>query len=100
MPFAFPGEVTALQRLQVLCSVTSGDDPLTLQWHKDTIPIVSSPDFMINNMGSKMSLLVLQDIDMRHTGRYTCIATNPVGQASYSTQLNVKGNLVYCIYFF
>lgn len=94
LPFAFPEEVTAGQMLQALCSVTSGDDPLTLRWFKDDIPLTSSPEFMVTNMNSKMSLLVLQGVDSIHTGKYTCVATNPVGESTFSAQLNVNGNLI------
>ena len=65
---------------------------MTLQWYKDDMPIISSAKFMINKVDSKMSFLILRDVGLDHTGTYTCLAFNPVGQQKFSAQLWVNGN--------
>ena len=92
LPFSFPDEVEEGQLLQVICTVTKGDDPVTLQWYKDDTPVTSSSKFLINSVTSRMSLLVLSDVGMEHSGKYSCIVFNPVGQMERSAILRVKGN--------
>ncbi|KAK3862534.1 hypothetical protein Pcinc_031611 [Petrolisthes cinctipes] len=90
LAFEFPSEVRGGQLLQVSCTITTGDDPVSLQWYKDEIPITSSPKFMINKVDSKMSFLILRDVGLEHSGTYTCLAFNPVGQQRFSAQLWVN----------
>lgn len=92
LPFAFPEEVEAEQLVQVSCAVSKGDSPITLQWYKDGLPLMSSSKFMINNVAPKLSLLLLSSVDAEHSGSYTCHATNPVGTTESSATLKVKGN--------
>lgn len=73
--------------------MTKGDEPLTIKWYKDSGEISSSSDFLINNMDSKLSILLLRRVTAKHTGTYTCEAYNPAGSAKFSAQLNVKGNI-------
>lgn len=94
LPFNFPVEVQEGQLLQVACTVTTGDEPVTLQWYKDSQPLTSSTKFLINNISSKMSLLVLQDVGSEHTGSYECHAYNPVGRATCTAVLKVNGTLI------
>lgn len=91
LPFNFPVEVQEGQLLQVACTVTTGDEPVTLQWNKDSHPLIPSPKFMISDISSKMSLLVLQDVGSEHSGSYDCHAYNPVGRATFSAVLKVNG---------
>ncbi|KAK7075666.1 hypothetical protein SK128_023683 [Halocaridina rubra] len=90
LPFAFPMEVEAGELIQVSCTVSRGDDPISLQWFKDNLPIRSSPTFIINNIDSKLSMLLLRSVDAEHSGNYTCVASNPVGREEVSSYLNVK----------
>ncbi|KAK4311637.1 hypothetical protein Pmani_016876 [Petrolisthes manimaculis] len=90
LPFAFPTEVEEGQLIQVSCAVTKGDDPLTLQWYKDGVPLISSNHFMINNVAPKLSLLLLSSVNANHTGTYSCLAFNPIGTAESSASLRVK----------
>lgn len=74
------------------CTVTTGDDPVTIQWYKEDIPLASSSKFLINKVDSKMNFLILRDVGSDHTGTYTCLAFNPFGRQRFSAQLWVKGN--------
>lgn len=94
LPFDFPTEVQAGQLIQVSCAVTMGDDPLTIQWYKDDQPLVTSANFFVNNMDSRLSVLLLRSVNSEHSGIYRCLALNPVGQASYDSELRVKGYLI------
>ena len=89
--FGIPEEVEEGQLLQVSCTITKGDEPLTLQWFMNGVPIVSSQKFAINNIGSRMSLLVLNGVGAEHSGTYSCVAFNQVGEARVDSNLRVKG---------
>lgn len=93
LPFSFPNEVKEGQPLQVPCTIMSGDEPITIQWHKDGLPLSSTPKLMINTVSSRMSMLIIQGASSSHTGTYSCKAFNPVGQTGYSASLEVMGNL-------
>ena len=91
LPFSFPSEVQEGQLLQVTCAVTKGDDPISLQWFKDDAVLQSSPLFVINNIQSKLSILLLTSVGAAHSGDYACKATNPVGESYQQASLNVHG---------
>ena len=91
LPFYFPREVQEGQLLQVACTVTSGDDPVTIQWFKDAAPLSSSSNFLINTVDSKLSFLILRGVGFQHTGTYACSAVNPAGKARVEAPLRVKG---------
>lgn len=91
LPFSFPLEVKAGELIQASCIVNKGDEPLNLQWYKDNVPLVTSTNFMISNVGSKVSNLVLPDVSSDHSGTYTCQAFNAVGTSQFSADLKVKG---------
>ena len=91
LPFAFPSEVEEGQLIQLSCAATKGDEPLTLTWFKDGLPLVSSKQFVVNNMDSKLSILLLRSVNFEHSGDYECRALNPVGEAVFMYSLKVKG---------
>lgn len=90
LPFWFPKEVTVGQLIQISCTAM-GDDPITLQWYKDDLPLMSSAKFIINKVDDKLSNLVLRGVKSEHSGKYACAAFNPVGEARYEKELRVKG---------
>lgn len=91
-PFWFPREVTEGQLIQISCTAM-GDDPITLQWYKDDLPLMSSPKFIINKVDSKLTNLVMRGVTSDHSGKYACAAFSPVGQARYEKELRVKGKV-------
>lgn len=93
-PFTFRDDVEADQLVQVSCAVGMGDEPITLHWYKDGTALASSSDFMINNVDTKLSVLLLRRVSDQHRGTYTCVAINPVGRTEFSAHLNVKGTCI------
>lgn len=87
------------QLIQISCAVTKGDDPITIQWYKDSQLLHSSSDFVITNVESKLSLLIMRSVAARHSGKYSCVASNPAGRANFSAEFNVQGNmhLIFCM---
>ena len=98
-PFSFSKDVmNEGDFAQISCIVTSGDQPLTISWsfHGDGTES-DSPDNGITttNLGTRMSMLVIEQVKHTHQGYYTCQAKNNAGVSSYSTRLKVNGKYFY-----
>ena len=87
---------------QISCIVTSGDQPLTISWSFHGLDgpnrLKSSPSgnngITTTNLGSRMSMLVIEQVQHHHQGTYTCLAKNEAGTSSYTTELKVNGSLI------
>ena len=76
---------------QILCSVSDGDEPLTIRWSFHGNSISSDSGIMTSNLGSKTSFLMISSVSHEHRGSYTCLAKNKAGSASSTAELSVKG---------
>lgn len=76
---------------QILCSVSAGDEPMTLTWSFHGNNISTDSGIMTNNFGSKASLLMISSVNHGHRGRYTCLAKNKAGTATSTADLRVNG---------
>lgn len=94
-PFSF-GELSLGERVRVTCSVKRGDPPVTINWFKDNRPLDSEsfPDSditIIRDLEDFSSVLAIPHVDSRHSGNYTCMASNPAKRAVYTATLLVTG---------
>ncbi|XP_044017269.1 Down syndrome cell adhesion molecule-like protein Dscam2 [Aphidius gifuensis] len=88
-PFGFPPSLQEGSRAQVTCSVTSGDLPIYFSWLKDGEPLPSS--LRIEERAAEFfSLLVFKELSSRHSGKYTCVATNSAAKVNHTAELLVK----------
>ncbi len=78
---------------QVFCTVTKGDEPLTISWSLQGEIVSSEPSLTTNSLGSRASILTIQSVGYRHSGLYTCTASNQAGVASESVELKVNGRV-------
>ena len=79
---------------QISCIVTSGDRPLSITWSfhgVNTDDLGTDTGITTSNLGSRMSLLVIDQVKHTHQGNYTCQATNQAGTRSHTAQLIVNG---------
>ncbi|XP_076065820.1 cell adhesion molecule Dscam1-like isoform X6 [Oratosquilla oratoria] len=90
LSFEFPDQVEAGKLLQISCLVTDGDEPITLQWFKDHLPLRSTSDTVVSHLTSKVSNLLLPSVTSTHTGTYSCRASNAAGSSEHSATLRVK----------
>lgn len=72
------------------CAVSSGDMPVYFSWKKDDAPISISLQ-ITEKKDEFFSLLVFKDITARHSGRYTCFASNSAAKVNYTAELLVRG---------
>lgn len=117
-PFGFPKNLQEGGRAQVTCAVSSGDLPIVFTWKKDDHLLPASLQvtfiFNINNFvclsetrilntirlinsqitakGDEFfSMLIFKDISARHSGKYTCYASNSAATVNHTSELLVKG---------
>ena len=76
---------------QVVCIVSNGDEPLSLTWSLKGAVINSEPSISTTLLGTRTSVLTIQSVGYRHSGDYTCSATNEAGSKSSSATLKVNG---------
>ena len=92
MPLTFGAETLDEGQLaQVICIVTKGDEPLKISWSLQGEIVSSEPSLTTSALGGRTSMLTIQSVGYRHSGAYTCTATNKAGSASQSVELKVNG---------
>ena len=73
------------------CRASKGDTPMTIAWAFDGRPVTPDMGVQVISAGSRTSFLTIQSVGAAHGGKYTCTATNALGEASQSARLTVKG---------
>lgn len=92
LPFDFGDfEVYAGDSVQANCIVRKGDHPLTFHWKFNGSLLQSSNSLSIQNLGQKMSVVSIMNVNEHHQGVYTCEVYNAAGSDSYDAELKVKG---------
>ena len=76
---------------QILCSVSAGDEPLTITWSFHGNNISSDSGIMTSNIGSKTSVLIISSVSHGHRGMYSCLAKNKAGATASTAELRVNG---------
>lgn len=75
----------------VSCIVTKGDMPLSISWTLQGGDAVSDSNLATSQAGPRASFLSITSVSHRHSGVYTCTASNAAGTTTFSTQLKVNG---------
>ena len=92
MPLTFGAEILDEgQYAQVVCTVAKGDEPLKISWSLQGEMISSEPRLTTTSLGTRTNMLTIQSVGYRHSGTYTCSASNKAGSASQSVELKVNG---------
>lgn len=93
-PFAFSANVQEKQRASVLCTISSGEVPVTFNWLKDgqlLSPSIAEAKNITIKPDSDQSTLKFGPVRLDHAGNYTCVAKNRIGIQAHSAQLVVHG---------
>lgn len=91
-PFSFQDGLSEGMRTRTVCGVSSGDPPLVVSWLKDGQPLTPSLGVNVSALDPYSSLLSISSLDSRHSGDFTCVASNPASEVRYTAKLQVKGN--------
>ena len=78
---------------QAVCTITAGDEPLQIRWSFHGHSISSDQGISTTNIGSRTSILMIQNVGHRHRGNYTCLASNKAGNISHTAELRVNGRV-------
>ncbi|CAG4948443.1 unnamed protein product [Colias eurytheme] len=89
-PFDFDESVFFGEGVQVMCHVPKGDTPLNFKWTFSEGDVSSLTGINIINAGDRGSVLIVGAVTAKHSGNYTCTASNTVAKASHHATLNVK----------
>ena len=111
MPFLFPNKLLSEgMRSAVSCQILEGSLPISFEWTKNGQSIDSSSNLgmgspsmfdsivgfsnsvSIRSNDEYSSTLIIERLDFKHRGNYTCTATNTAGISSHSAELTVNGN--------
>lgn len=76
-----------------MCNIKRGDLPVSITWSLMGKVVSSDPDMTTSMIGSQISLLNIKHVDYRHSGVFTCRATNSAGSVTHSAQLKVNGTV-------
>ncbi|XP_073979424.1 cell adhesion molecule Dscam2-like isoform X3 [Rhodnius prolixus] len=87
--FHFPSNLQEGHRAHVSCTVISGDLPIQMTWLKDGRPVPREPDLQEQHH-QFVSNLLFGNLAGRHSGRYTCIASNAAAQTNFTSNLVVR----------
>lgn len=87
-PFTFPVKKQG-DRIVISCVVSSGDQPIKIKWTKDGHNIPPDMGIKIQLLDSYTSMFIIGDASTKHTGNYTCQASNPASTVTYTSLLQV-----------
>ena len=95
MPFSFgSGSIKEGGIAQLICFVNEGDEPLTISWYLKGDILSSDPAISTTMIGTRTSMLMISNVGYRHSGTYSCRATNHAGSVTQTAELKVNGNLM------
>ena len=76
---------------QLVCTVIRGDPPFSFQWSLQGDVVHTEPGLTTSQIGGRTSMLMINSVGHRHSGRYTCSVSNSAGSVSIATELKVNG---------
>ena len=92
VPFNFGADaVNEGDMAQLTCFVRRGDDPLRITWFLKGAVVSSDPSVTTTMIGTRASMLMISNVGYRHSGTYTCKASNDAGTKDVSATLKVNG---------
>ncbi|XP_026814894.1 Down syndrome cell adhesion molecule-like protein Dscam2 isoform X45 [Rhopalosiphum maidis] len=90
VPFSFgDGPVNSGESIQVVCSVSKGDRPMSITWNFYGEALSSDMGVTTQMLGDTTNFLSIPSAGPSNQGNYTCIAKNNAGLDTYTSQLVV-----------
>ncbi|CAH3959324.1 unnamed protein product [Pieris brassicae] len=89
-PFEFDEAVFYGESIQVMCQTTKGDTPIIFTWSFGSRPLQQNDAVIITKVGARSSILAIPSVTEKHSGNYTCTASNIVANTNYTAALHVQ----------
>ncbi|XP_025414623.1 Down syndrome cell adhesion molecule-like protein Dscam2 isoform X36 [Sipha flava] len=90
VPFSFgDGPVNYGESIQVVCSISKGDRPMTITWSFYGEALSSDMGVTTQMLGDTTNFLSIPSASPSNQGNYTCIAKNNAGIDTFTSQLMV-----------
>lgn len=77
--------------MSVQCILGEGDLPVKILWEFNGDPLESGDGIMVSALGLRVSYMMIESVEGRHAGNYTCSAKNRAGSKSFTAELEVIG---------
>lgn len=113
-PFSIGRSLREGQRASIMCTISSGDLPISILWFKDNRPLgapqvaeqtvgqfadehqpqhqqVSLDGVRVSRVSDYSSTLLFESLRVQHSGNYTCLARNDAGSSSHQAPMIVQG---------
>lgn len=92
--FSFGEEpLNAGDTASIQCVIAKGDLPLEIEFTFQAEALTSSEDVLISESGKRGKQLMIDSVNGRHAGEYTCVASNLAGSTTRSAVLAVNGTI-------
>nr|CAD7199658.1 unnamed protein product [Timema douglasi] len=75
---------------QIQCIVAYGDLPVTISWKFPGDNAPSSSGVTTMKIADRVSILMIAAVTSKHSGNYTCVASNDAGRETFSTPLIIN----------
>ncbi|XP_017867823.1 PREDICTED: Down syndrome cell adhesion molecule-like protein Dscam2 isoform X28 [Drosophila arizonae] len=90
-PFTFGTEPMNFgEPVSVHCTISGGDLPVSVIWTLNRHPLLPELEIFTEKRGQRINNLMIDAIEAKHAGNYTCIASNSAGRAEHSAELIVN----------
>lgn len=92
-PFVVSRSLREGQRASIMCTISSGDLPIAIDWFRDGDRLGPDANGSVraNRVSDYSSTLLFEPLSMQHSANYTCLARNDAGAASYTIPVVVLG---------
>ena len=90
-PFTFGLPKNFGAMVSVQCILGEGDLPVKILWELNGNPLESGNGIMISSLGARVSNMMIESVEGRQAGNYTCSAQNKAGIENFMAELEVIG---------
>ncbi|CAG2112339.1 unnamed protein product, partial [Medioppia subpectinata] len=85
-------------RSSAVCSVISGEPPITIRWLKDGKSLSQmDAEIQIMSINEFISSLIISNISRYHKGNYTCVASSDVATTNFTAVMAVRAAPVWIV---
>lgn len=90
-PFTFGDEPMSFgEPVSVSCTISGGDLPIDVIWTHNRAPIEPSIGVLMEKRGKRIYTLMIESVQAKDAGLYSCKAQNQAGTVEHSSELIVQ----------